>query len=185
MPAATLDHANEYGEEVSWPSSVAPLKNSTLLIVAPVAGVAVALMVMLAGAANVALFAGAVMLTVGGVGVTVTDIAVEVAATLRLSVAFAVSEYVPAATPVHVNVSGAVVFVPRSVAPLKKSTLLMVAPVSAVALAVIDIDAGATKVALFAGDVMLTTGGGVVTVTATAVDVLVPPELSVALAVSE
>ena len=74
-------------------SNVAPLKNSTLLMVAPVAGVALALIVMLAGGVKVALFAGEVMDTVGGGGgVTVTVIGAEIVAAPLLSVALAVRE---------------------------------------------------------------------------------------------
>jgi hypothetical protein len=82
----------EYGELVSWPILVPSRKNSTLLMVAPEAAVAVAVMGILASAANVALLAGPVMLTVGGGGVpTVTLIVDDVVVSVRLSVATAVS----------------------------------------------------------------------------------------------
>jgi hypothetical protein len=77
---------------VSSPILVPSRKNSTLVMVAPDAALAVALIVMFAGAVNVALFAGAVMLTVGGAGVlTVTLIVDEVVVSVRLSVATVVS----------------------------------------------------------------------------------------------
>ncbi len=70
-----------------------PLKNSTLLMVAPEAGVAVAASAMVAGGEKVALFAGEVRVTVGGGGgVTVTLMTEEVLVAPLLSVALAVSE---------------------------------------------------------------------------------------------
>ena len=64
MPAATLVQLKLNGAAVSVESSVLPWKNSTLLMV-PSESLAVASMVMLAGAVNTALFAGFEMLTVG------------------------------------------------------------------------------------------------------------------------
>ena len=77
------------GAEVSVLSRVVPWKNSTLLMV-PSASLAVALIVMLAGAVNTVLFDGLVMLTVGRV-FEITVIALEVVTALLLSVALAVS----------------------------------------------------------------------------------------------
>jgi hypothetical protein len=67
------------------------LKNATCLIVVPLAAAAVALSVMLDPGVNDALFAGEVMLTVGGAS-TVIDTALEVVGFPELSVALAVSE---------------------------------------------------------------------------------------------
>jgi len=75
-------------------------------------------------------------------GLTVTDTAEDVALAPLESNASAVSEYVPAATPVQLNVYGLVVEVPSSVVPLKNSTLLIVAPLS-LAVAASGIVAGA------------------------------------------
>ena len=77
------------GAEVSVLSRVVLWKNSTLLMV-PSASLAVALIVMLAGAVNTVLFEGLVMLTVGRV-FEITVIALDVVNALLLSVAFAVS----------------------------------------------------------------------------------------------
>ena len=92
MPAGTLVQLKLYGAEVSVLSRVVPWKNSTLLIV-PSESLAVALMVMLAGAVNTVLFVGLVMLTVGAAFVlTLTVTIVEVVTALLLSVALAVNE---------------------------------------------------------------------------------------------
>ena len=80
---------------------------------------------------------------------------------------------------------GAVVACPIFVVPWKNSTRLTVPSVSP-AVAVIVTDAGAVKVAPLAGTVMLAVGGTFAdgfTVIATTVDVVMPPELSVARAV--
>ena len=75
------------------PRDVAPLKNSTLLIETPVTGAAVAVAVseIVAPGAKLALFAGAVIATVGGTS-AVIETACEVEIPPALSVAFAVSE---------------------------------------------------------------------------------------------
>ncbi len=81
-----------YGAKVSVKSSVVPWKNSTLLMV-PSESLAVASMVMLAGAVNTALFAGFEMLTVGStLLLTLIATALEVVTALLLSVALAVKE---------------------------------------------------------------------------------------------
>jgi hypothetical protein len=64
VPAGTLDQVKVYGLEVAVPSSVAPLKNSTLLIVPPDSE-AEAVIGIDAGAVNVAPLAGLVIDTVG------------------------------------------------------------------------------------------------------------------------
>ena len=64
FPAATLFQVKLYGDVVSVPNSVLPLNNSTLLIV-PSLSLAVELMLIFAGARNVAPLAGLVMLAVG------------------------------------------------------------------------------------------------------------------------
>jgi hypothetical protein len=82
-----------YGAVVAVPRNVAPWKKSTFVTV-PSRSLAVAVMVMLAGADTTALFAGAVMLTVGGTSTKMLT-AAEVVAVPRLSVAFAMRECVP------------------------------------------------------------------------------------------
>src|SRR6266567_3813988 len=158
--------------------SVAPSKKSTLATV-PSESAAVAVMVMLAGALNTALFAGAVMLTVGTASTRIVT-AAEVVLKPRLSVARAVSACVPAARLARVTLKGAAVAVPASVEPSKKSTLATV-PSASEALAVIVTFAGGRKTALLAGAVRLT-AGAVSTVTLTAVEVVAMPLLSVAVA---
>ena len=64
----------------------------------PLLSAAVALMVMLAGEVNVALFAGELIETVGAGLLTVTLIALEVETAPSLSIALAVITYPPAAT---------------------------------------------------------------------------------------
>jgi hypothetical protein len=64
VPAGTLDQVKVYGLEVTVPSRVAPLKNSTLLIVPPDSE-AEAVMGIVAGAVNDAPLAGLVIDTVG------------------------------------------------------------------------------------------------------------------------
>ena len=71
-------------------------------MVAPLAGVALAVMVMLAGVVNVAFWAGEVMLTVGGVGAsTVMVIGADSVLAPSKLVASAMTEYVPAGTLVQ------------------------------------------------------------------------------------
>ena len=88
----------------------------------PLAVLALALTVIVAGAANELPLAGAVRLTVGGAGggaaFTVTLTAVEVVVNPALLVALAVREYVPAATLVHDRLNGALVSVAINVAPV-------------------------------------------------------------------
>ena len=90
MLAATLVQLKLNGGVVSVFSRVLPWKNSTLLMV-PSESLALASMVMLAGAVNTALFAGFAILTVGA-AFEMTVIALEVVTRLPLSVALAVSE---------------------------------------------------------------------------------------------
>src|SRR5216684_2193502 len=89
---------------------------------------------------------------------TVMLTAAEVVAAPKLSVARAVIECVPAATLLQVMLYGAVVSVPIKLPSPKKSTLL-VAPSGSEAAALIEIVAGAVKVAPLTGEVTLTAGG--------------------------
>jgi len=85
-----------------------------------------------------------VKLTVGAALLaTVIGTAAEVVTPPALSVALAVSEYDPAPTLLQVAVYGEFADVPISVAPAKKSTLL-IDPSESLALAVIAMVAGAT-----------------------------------------
>jgi len=84
--------------------------------------------------------------------------AAEVVLAPWLSVAFAVSVCVPAARLTRATLYGATVAVPASVPPSKKSTLAT-QPLLSEALAVTETLAGAVKLALLAGEVMLTAGG--------------------------
>jgi hypothetical protein len=117
-PAATLLHVKEYGVVVSSPSFVVPWKNSTFAT-DPLSE-ALAVIVMLAGAANDALFAGAVMLAVGGVlaAVTVMLTALDAPVPPALSVATALRLYVPAFTLLQLKLYGLVLSLPSSVVPL-------------------------------------------------------------------
>jgi hypothetical protein len=83
--------------------------------------------------------------------------AVLVVARPALLVARAVSEYEPAATFVQLNVYGELVSVPRSVDPLKKSTLLIV-PLAVLAVAARLTVAGAVNVEPALGLVRATDG---------------------------
>src|SRR5438067_1643234 len=65
LPGGTFFHVNEYGTLVSWPSTVVPSRNSTFVTL-PSGSLAVALTVIVGFHANVAPFAGDVMLAVGG-----------------------------------------------------------------------------------------------------------------------
>lgn len=94
MPAPTFDQAvvNGVGGEVSGvPMGTSVAKNSTFVIVAPPTPVAVADIVVLAGAVKFWFAAGAVMLTVGFPR-TVMDRAGDCFVTPKLSVEVAVSE---------------------------------------------------------------------------------------------
>src|SRR6185437_10007003 len=75
-PAATFDQVNAYGLEVSVPSSVEPLKKSTLVIV-PLAVLAVAARLIVAGAVNEEPADGLVNATVGAFGLVDADGEVE------------------------------------------------------------------------------------------------------------
>ena len=128
------------------------------------------------------------MLTVGA---TLGELTVILDDTLvvtppRLSVARAVSVYVPAATPLQVKLYGAVVSSPSFVVPLKNSTLVTV-PSASEAVAARFTVAGAVKVAPLLGCVSVTVGAALLelTVIAEARLVVTPPRSSVARAVSE
>src|SRR5882762_10985574 len=81
---------------------------------------------------KLALFAGLVKLIAGAMLalVTVMATAVDVVPALRLSVAFAVNEYVPAGTLAQAKVKGPVRSSPNLVVPWKNSTLAMVPSLS-------------------------------------------------------
>jgi hypothetical protein len=94
VPAGTLFHATLYGLVVSLPINVEPWKKSTRLTV-PSVSLALALMVMLAGAVNVAPLAGAVSAALGGwfaAAFTVIERAAYVVVPPSSSVARAVKE---------------------------------------------------------------------------------------------
>ena len=100
-----------------------------------------------AGAVNVALFAGEVSDTVGAgllAGSTVIDTGEDVVDAPWLSVARAVSAYVPAATFVHEMLNGAEVSVPMDV-PLAKNWTWATVPSTSLADALTAIVAGAVK----------------------------------------
>ena len=147
---------------------------------------AVAVRVMGVPAENEALLLGLVRLqsedTVTGLTTTLTI--AEVVEAPRLSVAFAVSECVPAGTLVHGKLYGAIASSPSLDVPLKNSTLLIAPPTSA-ALALIVTVVPALTVALFAGAVMFTVGGlfPVLTTIRMALDVVTAFLSSVAFAV--
>jgi hypothetical protein len=115
VPAGTLLQVTLYGLVVSVPMTVVPAEKVTC-VTDPSVSDAVALMTMLAGASNVAPFAGAVNATVG-LALTLAVRAGDVVEAPPLSVATAVSEYAPAATLLHVMLYGAVLDVPMSVDP--------------------------------------------------------------------
>jgi hypothetical protein len=127
-----------------------------------------------------------VKLTVGAALLaTVIGTAADVVTPPALSVALAVSEYEPAATLLHVTAYGELVDVPISVAPAKKSTLL-IDPSESLALAMIEMVAGATNRALAAGLVTATFGKALATTTTLAGDDDVHvPRSSIAIPTSE
>src|SRR5882762_7797398 len=186
-PAGTLAQANVKGPDTSSPNLVVPWKNSTLAIV-PSLSVAFALMATVEPVVKPALLAGLVMLTTGAtLGLlTVAAIAAEVVTALRLSVAFAVNEYVPAGTLAQAKVKGPVRSSPNLVVPWKNSTLAIVPSVS-VAFAVIETVDPVAKLALLTGVVKLMAGAmlALLTVITIAVDVVTALRLSVAFAVNE
>src|SRR5439155_18510970 len=139
---------------------------------------------MSAGAVKVALFVGLVIVTVGGASTTMLTELVAVAP--RLSVATAESVYGPAARLLADAEYGLLLLVsmPNEIVPLKNCTWATLPSLSE-ASAVIVISAGAVKVALFVGLVIVRVGSafGLATVTLTGLEVLVAPRLSVALTV--
>jgi len=66
LPAETFRHVKEKGALVSWPSTVVPSRNSTLVTV-PSASLAVAWIVMVGFQVKIPPSTGYVMLTLGGV----------------------------------------------------------------------------------------------------------------------
>src|SRR5258708_14007944 len=88
---------------------------------------------------------------------TVAAIAAEVVTALRLSVAFAVKEYVPAGTLAQAKVKGPARSSPNLVVPWKNSTLAIVPSLSVAFALIVTVDP-VVKLALLAGLVKLTTG---------------------------
>lgn len=184
--AGTFGSVKVYGAVVSVPTTTPLRKNSTIVTVPGAVSLAFAVIRMLAGAVKVVLFAGAVMLTVGGALLpTVTLTAADVVTADWLSVALAVKLWVPAVALASVAVYGDVVSAaPIGVVPSKNCTFATEPGAASLAVAVIAMFAPTAKVAPFAGVVMLTVGGALfATVTVTAAEVVVAPWLSVALAV--
>src|SRR5512132_395666 len=136
-----------------------PSRNSTFVTL-PSGSLAVAVIVIVGFQANIAPSAGYVMFAVGGVLLALTVIvdAALVVVAPRLSVARAVSVYVPAATLPQVKLYGAVVSSPSFAAPLKNSTFVT-EPSASDAVAARFTVAGAVQVAPFVGCVSVTTGG--------------------------
>ena len=110
---------------MSWPSTVVPSRNSTFVTL-PSGSLAVAVTVIVGFQAKIAPSAGEVMFAVGAVfeALTVIVDGALVVVAPRLSVARAVSVYVPAATPLQVKLYGAVVSSPSFAEPLKNSTFV-------------------------------------------------------------
>ena len=125
----------------------------------PSLSVAVELIVMVEPVVKLALLTGVVILTAGAtLGLlTVMAIAVDVVTALRLSVAFAVKEYVPAGTLAQAKVKGPARSSPNLVVPWKNSTLAIV-PSLSVAFALMATVDPVAKLALFAGLVKLMAG---------------------------
>ena len=154
----------------------------------PSGSLAVALNRITAGAVYEALFTGFRRVIAGGsfftTPFTSTVRALEVVVRPLLSVALAVSEYVPAGTFLQVKLKGDDDLLFSKVPPLKNSTLLM-GPSASDAVALIVIVAGSLYVELLFGDVIATTGGVpvlVITDTNATFEVDTRPLLSVALA---
>ena len=93
VPTSTLFQSKVKGGPTRSSPIFTPLRKNSTLLTLPPGSLAVVVMVRLVGALNVALFAGEVMLTVGGVlatPVTVMPTGAEVAVTPPLSKATAV-----------------------------------------------------------------------------------------------
>lgn len=163
------------------------MKNSTFVTL-PLASVALAVNVIAEFVLKLALLAGAVRDTVGGVfgAVTVILTVADVTLRLRLSVALAEIAYVPAATEFHTKLYGLLVSSPSFVVPLKNSTLETV-PSASLAVAVIVMFDPLIKFALFAGPVRLTVGEplGACTEIDIEDELAIAPSLSVTLAEME
>src|SRR5579862_9870591 len=127
------------------------------------------------------------LMKVAALPLDVTEIvtAVDVVVALWLSVATAVSVWLPPVAGVQLMLYGLVESMPIDVAPSKNWTWVTVPSESAAFADTVMATPDANEAPLD-GDVMLTVGGVfvVVTVTVTAVDVVVAPRLSVATAVS-
>jgi hypothetical protein len=113
--------------------------------------------------------------------------AVDVVLAPPLSVAVAVAECVPLARPVALKLYGEVVSV-FTTAPSTRKTTLVIVPFESLAVAASGTAAPEAKLWFAVGLVSDTVGGGFVvvpTVKLTAVDVVLAPPLSVAVAVAE
>jgi hypothetical protein len=161
------------------PIKVVPLKYSTLAIPSS-ASAALTASKKTAGAVQTAPLAGLVNAMVG-IAFEMTVTGVEVVVTPRLSVAFAVILYVPAATPTQLYVYGDEVIVESNVAPLKNSTLAIVPSLSTAA-AIRFMVAGAEKIAPELGAVMDTVGAAF-EMSVIGAEVAAAPRVSVTLAV--
>ena len=135
------------------------MKNSTLEMVRPEVALAVAVMSVAVLTVSCALAAGAEIDTVGAVAaLTVTATAADVATALVESVTFAVKLARPMTVGVHAKAYGDVVSVPNKIAPLKNSTLVIVRPLIAVALALSVLATLTVSCALAAGAVKFMVG---------------------------
>ena len=148
-------------------------KNATLATVAGAVARADAESVTVELPVRLALEAGAVIETDRPAAATVALTAVELTTALLESVTRAVSETAPVAVGVQLNVKGAVVELPRSVEPERKSTRVIVAADPGVALALRVVAVLTVRTELGIGVVNDTVGRELPTVTETADDVAV------------
>src|SRR5215471_8424668 len=134
-------HATLNGLVEEVPTSEPFAKNATCVTV-PSLSAAFALIVTVADALKLASTAGPVRLTVGfWLAATVRSISADVDVAPSLSVATAVTWYVPAVTPFQDTLYGLVVSAPTSVPLAKKATWVTV-PSSSLAVASIVMSAG-------------------------------------------
>ena len=158
------------------------------MAIVPPLSVALALMVTVDPVAKLALLVGLDILTTGAtLGLlTVMAIAADVVTALRLSVAFAVKEYVPAGTLAQAKVKGPARSSPNLVVPWKNSTLAIVPSLSVAFAVIVTVDPVA-KLALLTGVVRLMAGAmlALLTVMAIAAEVVTALRLSVTFAVME
>ena len=162
-----------------------PVRNCTCVTVAPAPAVAVAESVTVAPTVTTAPLVGAVMVAVGVLALMVTLTADEVTAAPLVSVTLAVSEAAPAVVGGQLNeteLDAGLFTVPTTALPERNSTLLTVAGLTAVAVAVSVVAEFVSSVAPAEGAVSETLGA--VTLTLTIVEVAVVPLESVTFAVS-